>query len=155
MKTIHFILISVIIYSSPIIPQSWECEDCPKRDLAIFDLDIFQREPPEPGSGLDEADWLEMFMVAGGILDAFFNEDPSSDCLNFFDGQMVTIIEWGEDNANFGWLGDGYHRRRVLGKRVSSSRMAGRIFQGGHHPGRTDVCFGLWRPQQADGRKSE
>ena len=102
MKTLHFILISVVIYSSPILPQSWECEDCPKRDLAIFDLDIFQREPPEPGSGLDEADWLEMFMVAGGILDAFFNEDPSSDCLNFFDGQMVTINEWGEDNYTHG-----------------------------------------------------
>ncbi len=102
MKTLIFILVTIIVYSNLILPQGWECKECPKRDLAIFDLDIFQREPPEPGSGLNEADWLEMFMVAGGILDAFFNEDPSRDCLNFFDGQMVTINEWGEDNYTHG-----------------------------------------------------
>jgi hypothetical protein len=102
MKTLIFIFVTIIVYSNLILPQGWECQECPKRDLAIFDLDIFQREPPEPGSGLDEADWLEMFMVAGGMLDAFFNEDPSRDCLNFFDGQMVTINEWGEDNYTHG-----------------------------------------------------
>ncbi|MGB5893267.1 MAG: hypothetical protein WBG58_03750, partial [Ignavibacteriaceae bacterium] len=102
MKTLFFIFVTIIVYSNLILPQGWECQDCPKRDLAFFDLDIWQREPPEPGSGLDQADWLEMFMVAGGILDALFNEDPSNDCINFYDGQMVTINEWGEDNYTHG-----------------------------------------------------
>ncbi len=102
MKTLFFIFVTIIVYSNLILPQGWECQDCPKRDLAFFDLDIWQREPPEPGSGLDQADWLEMFMVAGGILDALFNEDPSNDCINCYDGQMVTINEWGEDNYTHG-----------------------------------------------------
>ena len=98
MKSLFFIFITIIVYSSQILPQGWECQDCPKRDLAFFDLNIWEREPPSPGSGLDQADWLEMYMVAGGIFDALFNEDPSRDCINFYDGQMVTINEWGEDN---------------------------------------------------------
>ncbi|RKY93960.1 MAG: hypothetical protein DRQ13_08825, partial [Ignavibacteriae bacterium] len=64
MKTLIFIFVTIIVCSNNLLPQGWECQDCPKRDLAIFDLDIFQREPPKPGSGLNEADWLEMFMVA-------------------------------------------------------------------------------------------
>jgi len=102
MKTLFFIFITIIIYSSQILPQGWECQECPKRNLAFFDLNVWQREPPPPGSGLDQADWLEMFMVAGGILDALFNEDPSRDCINFYDGQMVLLNEWGQDNYSHG-----------------------------------------------------
>jgi hypothetical protein len=89
-------------FYSTLFAQSWECQDCPKRDLAFFDLDIWQREPPTPGSDLSEKDWLEMFMVAGGILDALFNEDPSKECINFYDGQMVTINEWGQNDYTYG-----------------------------------------------------
>jgi hypothetical protein len=79
MKNLIFLLTAIIINSIQAFSQGWECQDCPKRDLAIFDLDIWQREPPPQGSGLDQADWLGMFMAAGGILDALFNEDPSKE----------------------------------------------------------------------------
>ena len=102
MKSLFFIFITIIVYSSQILPQGWECQDCPSRDLAFFDLNIWEREPPSPGSGLDQADWLEMFMVAGGIHDALFNEDPSKECINYYDGQMVSIIEWGQDQYSHG-----------------------------------------------------
>jgi hypothetical protein len=101
MKTL-LILVALIVYSNILLPQGWECQDCPKRDLAFFDLNIWQREPPPPGSGLDQADWLQMFMVADGILDGLINQDPSRDCVNFFDGQMVLLNEWGEDNYTHG-----------------------------------------------------
>ena len=102
MKSLFFIFVTILVYTNQVLPQGWECQDCPKRDLAFFDLNIWQREPPAPDSGLDQADWLQMFMVAGGIFDALFNEDPSKECINFYDGQMVTISEWGEDNYTHG-----------------------------------------------------
>ena len=102
MKKFTFFLALTLISTTQVLPQGWECQDCPKRDLALFDLNVWQREPPPPGSGLDKADWLQMFMVAEGIFDALFNDDPSKECINFFDGQMVTINEWGEENYTHG-----------------------------------------------------
>jgi len=84
MRTIFFLFIALLINSNQSKSQGWECQECPKRDLALFDLNVWQREPPPPGSGLDQADWLQMFMVAGGIFDALFNDDPSRECINFF-----------------------------------------------------------------------
>jgi len=102
MRTILFLFIATIINSNQTKSQGWECQDCPKRDLAFFDLNVWQREPPPPGSGLDQADWLEMFMVADGILDGLFNDDASKDCINFYDGQMLLLNEWGKDNYTHG-----------------------------------------------------
>ena len=93
MKTLIYIFLTIIVYSNQILPQGWECQECPKRDLAFFTFDVWQKEAPPPGSGLDQADWLQMFMVADGVLDALFNDDPSKDCIDVYDGQMVLINE--------------------------------------------------------------
>ena len=98
MKTLSFLLFIIIVFTSQILPQGWECKECPKRDLVFFEFDIWQKTAPPPGSGLDQADWLQMFMVADGVLNGLFNYDPSKDCINFYDGQMVLINEFGEEN---------------------------------------------------------
>jgi len=127
MKSQLFIFITIIVYSNQIFPQGWECQECPKRDLAFFDLNIWQREAPAPGSGLDQADWLQMFMVADGILDALFNEDPSKDCINYFDGQMVLLNEWGEDNYTHG--STSYSLPPILGSDKIEYLISGKIEQ--------------------------
>ncbi len=90
------------------MPQGWECQECPKRDLAFFEFDIWQKTAPPPGSGLDQGDWLKMFMVADGVLDALFNEDPSKGCINFYDGQTVLINEFGEEDYSVGGTSSSY-----------------------------------------------
>ena len=108
MKSLFFIFITIIVYSSQILPQGWECQECPKRDLAFFEFDIWQKTAPAPGSGLDQADWLKMFMAADGVLDALFNEDPSKGCINFYDGQTVLINEFGEEDYSVGGTSSSY-----------------------------------------------
>ena len=108
MKSLFFIFITIIVYSSQILPQGWECQECPKRDLAFFEFDIWQKTAPAPGSGLDQGDWLKMFMVADGVLDALFNEDPSKGCINFYDGQTVLINEFGEEDYSVGGTSSSY-----------------------------------------------
>lgn len=102
MKTLIFILVTITVYSNLIQPQGWECQECPKRDLAFFEFDVWQKQAPAPGSGLDQGDWLKMFMVGDGVLDALFNQDQSKDCINFYDGQTVVINEFGEENYTTG-----------------------------------------------------
>ena len=76
MKTILFLFITILINSNQTKSQGWECQECPKRDLAFFQFDIWQKTAPPPGSGLDQADWLQMLMVADGVLHGLFNNDP-------------------------------------------------------------------------------
>ncbi len=83
MKALLFFIIIIVIYSNSILSQGWECQECPKRDLAFFQFDIWQREPPTPGSGLDQADWLQMLMVADGVLHALFNKILAVSVLTF------------------------------------------------------------------------
>lgn len=110
MKSLFFIFITILVYTNQVLPQGWECQDCPKRDLAFFEFDIWQKEAPPPGSGLDQADWLKMLMVADGVLDGLFNEDPSKGCINFYDGQMVLINEFDEENYIVGSTSSSYWR---------------------------------------------
>ena len=108
MKNLFFIFITLIVYSSNLLPQGWECQECPKRDLAFFQFDIWQKTAPPPGSGLDQADWLKMLMVVDGALNGLFNEDPSKGCIDFYDGQMVLIKEFGEGNYSVGGTSSSY-----------------------------------------------
>jgi len=117
MKTLLFIFITICVYSNQILPQGWECQDCPKRDLAFFKFDVWQKDAPAPGSGLDQADWLKMFMVGDGVLDALFNNDPSKGCIDFYDGQMVLVNEFGEENYSVGSTSSSYFH---LGRDLSS-----------------------------------
>jgi hypothetical protein len=108
MNTFYFIFVTIIVYSNLILPQGWECQECPKRDLAFFAFDVWQKTVPPPGSGLDQADWLQMFMIADGVLDALFNDDPSIGCINVYDGQMVLVNEFGEGNYTVGSTSSSY-----------------------------------------------
>jgi hypothetical protein len=110
MKSLFLIFITILVYTNQILPQGWECEECPKRDLAFFEFDIWQKTAPPPGSGLDQADWLKMLMVADGVLIGLLREDPSRECINFYDGQMVLINEFDEENYIVGSTSSGYWR---------------------------------------------
>ncbi len=108
MKKFTFLLAFALITTTQVLPQGWECQDCPKRDLAFFQFNIWQKTAPPPGSGLDQADWLQMLMVADGVLHGLFNNDPSSECINFYDGQMVLVNEFGEENYSVGGTSSSY-----------------------------------------------
>ncbi|MEJ2169955.1 MAG: hypothetical protein P8X90_31005 [Desulfobacterales bacterium] len=64
----------------------YECQECPKRDIAVFDMVM---PPIEQDATLSYGDWLPMHLVGGGVLHALFEEDPSRNCLNFVDAQMA------------------------------------------------------------------
>jgi len=77
----------LIMFASLVAFSAWECEKCPRRDVALFDLDV--RVPqPGPEDSLSIADWLRLFLVTGGVHDKLFNEDPSKSCISFYDGQL-------------------------------------------------------------------
>lgn len=104
MKTLRKILfITVLLFSSSsLLSQDWECKDCPKRKVGLFDLDIWLKNPANVPSQISYSDWQEMFMVAGGIHNELFNSDPSKECLNYFDGQMAMISNLDEQNYQHG-----------------------------------------------------
>jgi hypothetical protein len=81
--------------------SGWECEKCPRRDVALFDLDV--RVPqPGPGDSLSIADWLRLFLVAGGVHDKLVNEDPSKSCISFYDGQLASKLNLEEQDYSLG-----------------------------------------------------
>jgi len=75
--------------------QDWECEDCPKRHVGLFDLDVWVENPldtdPSPAGQKLYQTWVELFQVAGGIHHALFENDPSKECIHYYDGQMAMI----------------------------------------------------------------
>ncbi len=86
--------------------QDWECEDCPKRHVGLFDLDVWVENPletdPSPlGQKLYQS-WVELFLVAGGIHHALFEDDPSKECIHYYDGQMAMISGLDEQNYQQG-----------------------------------------------------
>ncbi len=103
-----FILFIVIILAlaHPAFAQGWECQDCPKRNVGLFDLNVMIENPVKDNqtySGNRQyQDWVELFMVAGGIHQVLFNEDPSNDCLDYYDGQMSMMGSIDENNYTYG-----------------------------------------------------
>ena len=87
---IFFILIIPI---SQLHALDWECEKCPPRTVALYDCDVQVAKPAWGDSSLDLTDWLSMFFVAGGIHSKLVNEDPSSECISFYDGQFVNAAD--------------------------------------------------------------
>jgi len=86
--------------------QDWECEDCPKRDIGLFDLDVWVDNPTETdsspvGQKLYQT-WVELFRVAGGIHYALFEDDPSNECIHYYDGQMSMLSGLDEQNYQHG-----------------------------------------------------
>ncbi len=98
------ILLNVLLFTFySVLSQEWECEDCPKRKVGLFDLDVWLKNPANSPSQISYADWQELFMVAGGIHNSLFNNDPSKECLNYFDGQMAMISNLDEQNYQIGY----------------------------------------------------
>ena len=102
---ILFIVI-LLACSHPAVPQGWECQDCPKRNVALFDLDVMIENPIKDNqtySGNRQyQDWVELFMVAGGVHQVLFNEDPGKECLVYYDGQMAMLGSIDENNYTHG-----------------------------------------------------
>ncbi len=96
----------LIFFFYPVFPQGWECEDCPKRDIGLFDLDVWVENPLETDSSIfgrkKNQYWVELFMVAGGIHNALFDDDPSKECLNYYDGQLAMLSGYDEQNYQYG-----------------------------------------------------
>jgi hypothetical protein len=88
--------------------QSWECEKCPPRSIGLFDCDV-QVPQPAWGDPLSLGDWLEFSFIASGIHEELFNNDPSRDCLSFYDGQFVLAADTVPDfdsvsyQINYNW----------------------------------------------------
>ncbi len=98
MKTLKNIISFTLLlfFFHSVLAQDWECKDCPKRKIGLFDLDVWVKNPANFPSDISQSNWVEMFMVAGGIHDALFNDDPSKECLNYYDGQMAVIADLDE-----------------------------------------------------------
>jgi hypothetical protein len=85
-------LIFFLSCSGIILSQSWECENCPRRSIGLFDCDV-QVPQPSWGDPLSLGDWLEFNFIASGINAELFSNDPSKDCLSFYDGQFVIAAD--------------------------------------------------------------
>jgi hypothetical protein len=94
MKKAIPILLFVMGLIHPAYSQQWECNDCPRRSVALFDID---NQVPRPlwgeNNNLTFGDWIEFFFIAGGINDALMYQDPSQVCIAFDDGQMILALE--------------------------------------------------------------
>lgn len=78
--------IFILLFILPQTGAAYECQKCPKRDIAVFGISV---PPIENDALLNYGDWVPMHLVGGGLLNALFNEDPSRDCLNFVEAQMA------------------------------------------------------------------
>lgn len=84
---IGFLFVTVIhLFVALQAPAAYECQQCPKRDIAVFGIAV---PPVEQDGMLSYADWMPMHLAGGGVLNALFNEDPSRECLNFVDAQSA------------------------------------------------------------------
>ena len=70
--------------------------------LHFFDLDVVIPDPSTSGDTLNQALWLEFFMVAGGIHEVIVDDQESKQCLNFYDGQMAVINQWEGSQYTYG-----------------------------------------------------
>lgn len=94
-------LIGLLWGALPSFAQDWECRDCPKRTLGVFDVAV---PPAGADATLSYGDWLTMHMVSGGVLGTFMDDDPSRDCLSFYDTQRIENLDKGEGGHQAGGL---------------------------------------------------
>ncbi len=112
MKTTYrlfFSAFAVFLFWSGIVnAQDWECEECPRRTIGLFDCDV-QVPQPTWGGTISLSEWLEFNFIASGINAEIFSNDPSRDCLSFYDGQFVLAAESMPDfdslsyQTNYNW----------------------------------------------------
>ncbi|MDT8374800.1 MAG: Ig-like domain-containing protein [Bacteroidales bacterium] len=106
MKYSIIFVVIMLCFPFPVLSQGWECAECPKRDIGLFDLDVWIENPAEKDSSIigqfQHQLWVELFMVAGGIHEVLFNEDPSKECLIYYDGQMAVLSDWDQGNYTHG-----------------------------------------------------
>lgn len=107
MKTLPVIFTVLLLAQiNPAYTQGWECQACPERSVALFDLDVRVENPVKDDSSYSGnrkyQDWVELFMVAGGIHHVMFNEDLSKECLDYYDGQMAMLGSVDENNYTVG-----------------------------------------------------
>ncbi len=86
----------------PSFAQDWECRECPKRTLGVFEVAV---PPAGSDTTLAYGDWAMMRMVSGGVLETFMDHDPGSDCLGFYDTQRI-------ENLVMGFIRDFEKRKR-------------------------------------------
>ena len=104
----YSIIFTVILlcFSFPVFSQGWEFKECPKRDIGLFDLDVWVPNPAETDSSITgqiaHQNWVELFMVAGGVHQVLFNVDPRKECLTYYDGQMAVLSDWDQGNYTHG-----------------------------------------------------
>ena len=91
-KKIILTLIFFLSLTGYLLSQEWECQKCPRRSIGLFDCDV-QIPQPSWGSQLSLSDWLEFNFIGGGIHAELFSNDPSRDCLSFYDGQFVLAAD--------------------------------------------------------------
>jgi len=82
------VLIILVIFLGLALGPVWayECQKCPKRDLAVFAIGA---PPLKQDAMLSYGDWYPMHLVTDGVYDVLFNEDPSKGCLTFIEAQMA------------------------------------------------------------------
>lgn len=104
--TILVSVYTILCFSHPVFSQGWECEECPKRNIGLFDLDVWVENPAAKDSSITGQiayqNWVELFMVASGVHEVLFNEDPSKECLTYFDGQMSVLLDWDQGDYTHG-----------------------------------------------------
>lgn len=63
-----------------VFAQEWECQQCPRRSVAVFDV-----AHPEPASDVTllTSEYLHMQLADGGLLTKLLREDPSRECIDF------------------------------------------------------------------------
>ena len=77
--------------------QDWECENCPKRSVARFDMDVQISEAEWQEMGRPMIDYADLYFIAGGVFNALFNDDPSRPCIRFTEGPLEAQITEGMD----------------------------------------------------------
>ncbi len=84
---------------STVSAQEWECQQCPGRSVAVFDV-----AHPEPTSDVTllTGEYLGMQMADGGLLTHLLQKDPSRECINFTSAVFTQTDASGADNHNFG-----------------------------------------------------
>jgi len=79
-------ILAILLGAAPRAAWAYECQKCPKRDLAVFAIGA---PPLKQDDMLSYGDWITMHLVTDGVFEKLFNEDPSKRCLTFIEAQMA------------------------------------------------------------------
>ncbi len=101
-KTAKLIIGLNLLLSFQALAQEWECQNCPKRSVARFDLDVQISETDWQAMDKPMADYSDLYFIAGGAFNALFNDDPSRSCIRFTEGTLDKQIMEGLDTKTVG-----------------------------------------------------